>query len=352
MKQQTNSGNGRVLIGTTALLLLTLTAAFTACTRSAITIDHPYKGVDWAQFNQYKANLHTHTKAGDTRIEPAEVIDMYHDHGYKILALTDHDTKTTEATTWPWQDFGRDPEKLGMVAIEGNEISKLNHIGSLYSGYGNANVATEEEIFVEIGRLDGLAAFNHPGRYTHGDNPERVRSPDWYCDYYRRHPHIYGMEIFNQKDRYPTDRRTWDAVLTELLPERPVWGTANDDMHEPTSSFGYSWNIILLSELNDDLVRAALTNGQFLFAHSPKGKDGPPVPVIKAIIVDEKSGMISIQATGYTSIEWIAEGDVVQEGVKVDLSEIPQAKYVRAMVHGPEGTVVGTQPFILVRPDL
>lgn len=347
MNTKTIPGIAKVIIGGVIAVLLVLAISYYSGSRSGVLVDHPYADVDWASFTQYKANLHTHTKAGDTKIEPADVVDMYHDHGYKILALTDHDTNITEATTWPWQDFGRDPAELGMVAIEGNEISKLHHIGSLYSGYGNAKVTTEEEVFQKIGELDGIAAFNHPGRYTHSDRPERVRTVDWYCDYYLRHPHIYGMEVYNQMDRYPTDRATWDAVLTQLLPGRPVWGTANDDMHEPSKSFGYSWNIVILPELGDALVRDALVNGQFFFAHAPNGRAGPQVPTIEKITVNERSGTISIQASGHTSIDWIAEGEVVQQGADIDLSQVAGAKYVRAMVHGPEGTVVGTQPFIL-----
>ena len=283
----------------------------------------------------------------DGKVDPAGVIDMYHDHGYKILALTDHDTKKLEVTTWPWKDFDRDPGELGMIAIEGNEISRLHHINSLYSDYGDSKVNTEEEVFQQIAERDGLAAFNHPGRYTKSKKPEMKRSLEWYYDHLRRHPHILGLEVYNQMDRYPTDRNTWDSVLTELLPERPVWGMANDDMHVPAKSFGFSWNIVLLPELNDALVRDALVEGHFFFAHSPKGKDGPPVPVIEEITVDERSGTISIQASGCESIEWIAEGEVVYHGEEIDLSLIPNAKYVRAMIHGIEGTVVGTQPFIL-----
>jgi histidinol phosphatase-like PHP family hydrolase len=324
-------------------------ASLTACKESNVGIVNPYEGVNWAVFEPYKANLHTHTRRSDGAVDPAGVVDMYHDHGYKILALTDHDTKKTAATTWPWQEFGKDPVKLAMVAIEGNEISRFHHIGSLYSDYGDPEVASEEDAFQQIAERDGLAIFNHPGRYTESEKPGMQRSIDWYCDHLLRHPKILGLEIYNQQDRYPGDRKTWDAVLSRLLPERPVWGLANDDMHAPSKSFAYSWNILLLPELDDALVRQALIDGQFFFAHSPQGKDGPPPPVIERIAVDEQSGTIQIEATGYTSIEWISGGEVVHTGTELDLSKLSEANYVRAMIHGPEGTVVGTQPFVLVR---
>lgn len=337
----------KLLISGGIFFVIVLISGITGCTPEYIRIENPYEEIDWELYGQYKANLHTHTTLSDGKVDPAGVIDMYHDHGYGILALTDHDTKKLEITTWPWEDFGRDPDELGMIAIEGNEISRLHHINSFYSDYSGPQVSSEEEVFLQISQRDGLAAFNHPGRYTESSKPEMKRTVDWYCDHLRRHPHILGLEVYNQMDRYPGDRKTWDAVLTELLPERPVWGMANDDMHVPAKSFGFSWNIVLLPELNDALVRDALVEGHFFFAHSPKGKDGPPVPVIEAITVNERSGTISIQASGFESIEWIAEGEVVFHGEEIDLSVIPYAKYVRAMLHGSEGTVVGTQPFVI-----
>ena len=41
--------------------------------------------------NFYKANLHCHTTISDGRKTPAEVKQMYKDHGYSVIAYTDHD---------------------------------------------------------------------------------------------------------------------------------------------------------------------------------------------------------------------------------------------------------------------
>jgi hypothetical protein len=314
-----------------------------------LQVQHPYEGVNWSSYGQYKANLHTHTTLSDGKKDPAGVIDMYHDRGYAILSLTDHDTKGPETTTWPWQDFGRDADILGMVAIEGNEISKHHHINSFFCSYGDADVESEEVAIQQITHHHGEAVFNHPGRYTRrkGDNQKTV---EWYVDLFQRHEHLLGLEIYNQTDRFPGDRETWDAILTQALPERLVWGFANDDMHVPEKHFAYSWNVMLLPKLDSDQVQAAMQNGRFFFAHSPKGDAGPSVPVIKKIIVNERAGTVHIKASGYESIEWIAEGEVVHKGDEIDLSLVPESKYVRAMAYGPEGTVIGTQPFVLVRP--
>ena len=143
---------------------------------------NPYADVDWERWQQHRANLHTHTTMSDGRLTPAETIDCYRELGYTVLALTDHDTvgpgtnyedpKKAE-TTWPWQRFQRDPAALRMVAVEGNEVSQVHHICSYFTGYGNPDVKSEEQVLDEIGQRGGLAVVCHPGRY---DYP-----PDWYC---------------------------------------------------------------------------------------------------------------------------------------------------------------------------
>lgn len=40
--------------------------------------------------NFYKANLHCHTTVSDGRLTPEQCRDLYRDHGYSILAVTDH----------------------------------------------------------------------------------------------------------------------------------------------------------------------------------------------------------------------------------------------------------------------
>ena len=99
-----------------------------AKTHSAV---NPYAEVNWQSYGHYKAALHAHTTQSDGSQTPADVIDRYNALGYKVLALTDHDSygpggdnknPRKHETTWPWQKFGREPGELGMVAIQGNEV--------------------------------------------------------------------------------------------------------------------------------------------------------------------------------------------------------------------------------------
>lgn len=328
-----------------ALALCALAWGGTGCghVRPAWVIEHPYAEVNWRRDRPHKANLHTHTTRSDGQAPPEVVVDRYAALGYTVLALTDHDFMKTEKTTWPWSDFGRDPATMGMVAIEGNEISRLHHIGSLFNAYGDARVASEEAALTEIGRHGGLAIMYHPGRHQ--------KPVDWHVDRLRAHPQLLGLEIYNQGEKYPGDDRMWDAVVTALIDERPVWAFSNDDMHVPAAHLGHNWNVLLLRRLSAPAVREALERGRFFFVYAPKGHDGPPPPRVTSIAADPVAGSIRIEAEDCGRIEWISEGRVVHEGPVVAFDETPGlGRYVRAVLYAAEGGArLGTQPFVIRR---
>ena len=120
---------------------------------------NPYEGVDWERTGRYKANLHTHTTQSDGRMPPAEVIGHYHQRGYHILAITDHDR-----CTWPWEKFGADPAELGMVAVAGNELSRHHHTLSLFCTLATQTRDLETAI-AEVAEAGGVAVLAHPAMH-------------------------------------------------------------------------------------------------------------------------------------------------------------------------------------------
>ncbi len=337
------------MIPKTALFIIYLSLfAFTACT-GPWEINSPYKQVDWQRHGQYKANLHTHTTVNGGSLSPQAVVDLYHQHGYSILAITDHNV-----VSYPWTEFAamkagsdqkgnsayenRDPEQLGMIAIQGSEISSPHHAGSLFNDY-NQPTGQEDSSFAAIGAKNGLVIINHPGRYQH--------NAQWYIDFYRMYGHLKGMEIYNNGDRYPGDRQLWDSVLVALLPSRPVWAFSNDDMHGE-KSLGRNWNIFVLPELTNEWVRKGIEEGRSFFVYSPEGPRNPAIPVIHSVRIKPQKGRIQLMVTGQDSIHWISGGKIIQKGNSFslnDLKELPA--YVRAEIYGTGGVVMGTQPFIV-----
>ena len=333
--------NSNPILNSITALILTLFLLFSGCKEKTWQVINPYQNIDWQNVERHKANLHTHTTVGEADQSPEVVIDMYHDLGYSVITLSDHDTNGPKETTWPWTEYGRNPDSLNMVAIQGNEISKTHHIGSHFNDYGNPDTRSEDTVLTEIGLRGGLALFHHPGRYQKG--------VEWYVDKYRRYDHLIGQEVINKKNRYPHDRANWDSVLTVLMPDRPVWGIASDDMHEPDSDMGYSWVVLLLPDLSEETVRAALSEGRSFFTHAPQGSGNLPQPEILNIAVDDSNQVITLTTAGQDSILWISNGQMVTRGNSVDLSGLPdEARYIRAEVF-LSGNILCTQPFGLRR---
>lgn len=320
--------------------------------RTDIRVTSPYENVDWGAYERHRANLHTHTRRSDGLYRPRQVIDEYHERGYTILAIADHNR-----LTWPWQKHGRDPEELGMLAVRGNEISDVHHIGSYLNDFdidgrryrpllwprGSRADIDEEGVFQEIGERQGLAVFFHPGRY--------VFDPEFYAGFFERHEHLVGLEVVNQRDRYRGDRELWDEVLTLLMPERPVWGFANDDMHF-MRHVGHSYNVFLLPELTKASFRKAMIEGSFYFSH------GDEPPTIESIEVDNDSGHIRVVASGQDDIAWISEGRAIHHGDTLEFRSTRNVgSYVRAKLMGPGGNTytnpfgVTGAPFELVETD-
>jgi hypothetical protein len=343
--------------GSMSLFIMAFIAiSFSSC-NPGIEIDNPYASVDWENHQQYKANFHTHTTRSDGRLNPDTVVDLYHALGYHILAITDHNE-----VTYPWTGFSeldastlsyeriksnpetmpahfkyenRDPVVLKMIDIEGNEFSRHHHMGSFFNDL--IGTSDETESLVSVAAEDGIVMLNHPGRYNY--------PVDWYTDLYYAHDQLIGLEVYNQGDRYPQDRPKWDSLLTVTMPDRNIWAYSNDDMHT-LPHVGRNWNMLILPELTHESVREGMEKGLSYFIYAPGGHDGPAPPVIHSIKTDISSSTIEINASGYTSVEWISEGQVVHKGTEIDLNDNETiGAYVRAVFYGQGNTVAGTQPF-------
>ncbi len=193
---------------------------------SPLVIDNPYAGVDFDTASVAKADFHSHTTYSDASVTatPKARIDRYALYGYKIAAITDHDSYGPQAgtdltnrplSTWPWSAvynasvaLEASPETAGQMieyypsldifAVRGSELSgftgsgpasvfapdffTLHHVVALCSNmwneghfaqgyiipttlrYGNAGskVADTEWQVAETGNQGGLAIMCHP----------------------------------------------------------------------------------------------------------------------------------------------------------------------------------------------
>jgi hypothetical protein len=335
------------------ILAISLVFVTGSSAQEKVVVLNPYEGVDW-EVEHRKGNFHTHTTESDGSQDPDQVIDGYHENEYDVLALTDHNH-----VTWPWTQYGRSPEQLGMVPVPGNELSRHNHNLSLFSTYPEPlrERATDRlhTSIREVAEVGGLNVLAHPGRYWEpGDN----RVPDdalaKYLGLFHHYDALIGMEVHNQTDRYPWDRRLWDALLEELMPDRPVWGFANDDSHgEHQIGLNASW--FPVGELTRSNVREAMEAGQFYFStvttHS-RVRDMDLAPRLTGVNYDRQNNTLTLSAevegepVEDDRVRWISNnGEIVAEGSSIDLDETEGlSTYIRAELRS-EGALTYTQPF-------
>ncbi len=376
---------GRVMWTAGVCLIVALLFALPVFANSVVL--DPYADVDWERFGQHKANLHTHTTQSDGQGTPNEVVDAYHERGYTILAITDHNL-----CTWPWTEFGsmerkgralmgdnaaerepdvpseerrnpevpayedRDPEALGMVAIAGNEPSIHHHCNSFFVEYETRSRELDQTI-EEVAELGGLVMINHPGRYWDPEEDGTIANEvvGRYTTLFRNYDNVVGVEVINQGMRYKHDIQLWDRILADLMPDRPAWGFSNDDMHR-LDRLGRDWNVFLLETLDEASVRAAMESGQFYFSsvgtHPEERRSVEHTPVITAIVHDEDAGTLTVEAVSggaplpEEQYRWITDnGAVVGAGSSLNYRDTDGVGvYVRAEMIGAGGTTY-TNPF-------
>ena len=241
------------------------------------TITNPYENVDWS-WNQYKADLHTHTTASDGDDSLKAMVETNYDYGFDIYAISDHGTvnysytyqdvipvlktflqiKNPEAKVIPldaeggltfdgnrydvvtenggdyyYQTFedGSQGQKMLRVpfANEQNPSSLNNaHVNTWFVDYGNGilgGTSDYETPIKAVDELGGLSVINHPGEYTNARDEDCTADAYDYSDTMYKY---YIDKFTNLLRDYPTcmgidmnskgDSRTrFDRKLWDIL---------------------------------------------------------------------------------------------------------------------------------------
>jgi len=383
----------------TVLILITVKVIiFYGCLEDSNRVfTTPYSDLNWNEIGHYDSEFHTHPGLGDEEYDPHQTIDRYHQEGYRILMLAAHDydipsdhidtiypwTKladiyeiikhvenpTEDHQTYeqihnePWQN--RDPIELGMVSIQGTEISGPHHTISVFNAYSEGG-DTEAESFQAITDLGGFAYLAHPGRYVQ----RWGLTAHWYVDKYLRFDVLIGQSIFNRQDNHPGDRALYDKIQHLLGGiERPIWLYGEDDMHRE-AELGWNRDVFLLEnfepgsmhpEIQDGSapdVMEALQNG-YSYLWKPSEQYNPRAFNIIDMQINDKYVELTIDNPDLvTEIRWRTHNPVMNEtetvhfGNRIRISDVPQySLFVRAEIEGVEGTIY-TQPFYVTESDL
>ncbi len=320
-------------------------------------VKNPYADVNWDRVKNFKANLHSHTVYSDGRAEPEELVRIYAEAGYHILAITDHDnyhttragereTQPTHETTWPWTDWiDEQPSQIwkrngvetsafypglgqdGMLAIRGNELTSDPHIVSLFNECGFTerhrvpNRDHDRERFGCVQEKQGLAFWAHPGHYVPGGSWEDRGFPwDEAIEYFggliAEFDCLVGIEM-QMRGRIELEEELFDRLLAAYYREHNVFIKGSDDTHGTSVSPNATITIVLADELTEPSVRHALENG-----HMFVGSRTEVLPVFQRVTVDDEAKTISVQIDNHDGITWIQDGEPVHTGDSIDFSEM------------------------------
>ena len=361
-------------------------------------ITSPYETVDWDNWNQYQAQLHTHTLYSDGTVDVKDVVERYYELGYDILAVTDHGVVNKGWNRVPevldligYNQYINDFEPMSQeryeeITIEGAgrdgrpmldvpygiELNALvvrkNHVNGFFVDYGNGILGQEEDYETVIAgnsAAGGITFINHPGDFI-AANKENGRAEDYnqlkiFIDPLMKYDSCVGIEIFNLRDTTDrADRILWDTLLQYTIPQgKNVWGFSNDDSHA-LDDIDVTREIMLMPELSNDALRTAMENGTFFacsrYARYEMGEDfvgEGDYASIHSLNVDDDNDTITVVASNYDVIEWIADGEIIATGETLNLREYSDeiGCYVRFQIKN-EGGIVCSQPFVCDDGDM
>lgn len=140
-----------------------------------------------------------------------------------------------------------------------------------------------------------------------------------------------------------------------MMPERPVWGFANNDSHGE-SHIGLNANWFPMQELQESSVRSAMIDGHFYFSsvttHPEEDQNLQSSPKITEVIYSEQTNTLTIVAEvngerlDESAFTWFSNrGEVVANGSSINLDETDGlTTYLRAEIKS-FGSLTYTQPF-------
>ena len=208
-----------------------------------------------------KGNLHTHTTNSDGKLSPQETVDLYREHGYDFLAITDHRRLT------PTDGLRAD----GLTLLPGMEL----HPGTAALGQANHMVGIGMESELDLSEATSLQAgldfIADRCRFAF------IAHPYWSslssCELWDIEGHI-GLEVFNYTCEVGIGRGEsavhWDDLLARG--RRPL-GLAVDDAHMNRPDALGGWIMVKAPASDAESIIAAVIAGDFYSSSGPVIED-------------------------------------------------------------------------------
>ncbi len=302
---------------------------------------NPYEGIE--NMLWYKANLHTHCgtgKATPGRHDLKEVIGLYHECGYNILAVTNSDLFT---------DTSAYEEEFDMTLLDGYEYCQDKEI--LVLGSKNVVYGNQQQVIDSVIRDGGVSFICHPNRAipTGKDLNEKGEyhlKKCWSPSEIDRLTGFNGIEILNGKafriggSGLATD--VWDYFLTH---GKLLWGIGTDDFHR-WEDLSRAFTIIYAPSREKKDILNALKRGRFYVSNGLMIKDVVFKDNILKLSAKEEVPTFS---NGFRFTVFGEHGRVLLSkfGEELIYELSGKEKYVRVQVTSEYGSTLWTQPFYI-----
>lgn len=210
----------------------------------------------------YKANLHAHTTCSDGALTPEQVIGVYAEKGYDILALTDH------------RIAGGERNESGVLVLPGVEYDftfpgQVLHVVALLPdaecakniSYTVGGSNDHLQVIRQICDCGGVAIAAHPAWSL--NTPELLASLEGCC----------ATEVYNSMSGVPWNPPRADSTgildVTASNTGRLFGFVASDDSHWYSGEQGMSYTMVQTDEVTVPSVLEALKAGRFYASQGP-----------------------------------------------------------------------------------
>jgi hypothetical protein len=214
-----------------------------------------------------KGNLHSHTTVSDGAIPPLEIAQLYHEHGYDFLSMTDHNVFVSH-------DELPEEEIILLTGVEHDieyNLNKCVHavgtgaIGKETTDYPCRRYSAEElpvQQLIDMMRADGqFVMLAHP--VWSRMEPEEILALNNY----------HAIEVYNNGTEHlchgGNAELYWDILLRH---GRRVFATASDDVHVPHDLFG-GWVCVKSAARTAQSILDALFHGAYYTSSGPVIRD-------------------------------------------------------------------------------
>lgn len=267
------------------------------------------------QTNRYKANLHTHSTVSDGKLTPEQVKAFYKDHGYSILAITDHNI-TLDHTHMSEPDFlmltGAEMDIPVANARKTCHLCMLSRDPHLqWIPFRDRDVLPHMDAYIDLCECENLPQVYSPesinqiiAKANEKGFLVTYNHPTWSLEYYEdysKYQGLWAMEYMNSGSLAGgyDEHNGW--VFREFLNMgNPLLPIMADDTHSPVSPrsgypyAGTAWTVVAADRLEYGCVMDALARGDLYCSCGPQ---------IHSLTWDE--GILRISCSPATKIQLI-----------------------------------------------